>query len=32
MFGLEKIVDKVEIPPSEVDADLAIPAFKLDPD
>ena len=30
MFGLEKIVDKVEIPPSEVDADLAIPAFKLD--
>ncbi|MEK7114820.1 MAG: arginine--tRNA ligase [Patescibacteria group bacterium] len=30
MFGLEKIVNKVEIPPSEVDADLAIPAFNLD--
>ena len=30
MFGLEKIVNKVEIPPSEVDADLAVPAFNLD--
>ncbi len=29
MFGLEKIVNKVEIPPPEVDADLAIPAFNL---
>ncbi|MEK9184074.1 MAG: arginine--tRNA ligase [Patescibacteria group bacterium] len=30
MFGLEKLGYKIEIPPSEVDADLAIPAFKLD--
>lgn len=30
MFSLEKIGIKVEIPPAEVDADLAIPAFNLD--
>lgn len=30
MFGLEKIGIKAEIPPVEVDADLAIPAFNLD--
>ena len=27
MFGLEKIVKKVEIPPAEIDADLAVPIF-----
>lgn len=30
MFGLEKLGYKIEIPPANVDADLAIPAFKLD--
>jgi len=30
MFDLEKLGYKIEIPPSEIEADLAIPAFKLD--
>lgn len=31
MFGLEKIAQKIEIPPHGVDADLAIPSFREDP-
>ncbi len=31
MFGLEKIVSKIEIPPQGVDADLAIPSFRENP-
>ena len=31
MFGLEKIAQKIEIPPAGMAADLAIPCFKEDP-
>ena len=31
MLGLEKLGYKIEIPPPEIDADLAVPCFKEDP-